>query len=314
VSDIALNMSDAWPEDGAEPAAAPTPAPEPVVETPAPPVAAETEHVPAPPAESFYRHTRVVRITHWINLVCVTLLLLSGLQIFNAHPMLYWGAYGADADKPFVSLGAVYGPGHSLIGVTKLGPLKLHTTGLFGVSGGEIRGYPKWLTLPASRDLADGRRWHFFMAWIFVLNGLVYLVSNTINGHFRRDLAPTGEQLRPRNLWRDIVDHALLRHPVGEAAKRYNVLQKLAYLGVIALLVLMVMTGLTMSPGFDAFAPGLLWLFGGRQSARTIHWICANLIVLFVLVHVIEVFIAGVANEIGSMITGRYTIKTGAGR
>jgi len=313
VSDIALNMSDAFPEPDGPPVPAPEPVIEPAAETPAPDAVITAEHAPTPPTETFYRHTRVVRITHWINVICITLLLLSGLQIFNAHPMLYWGKYGADADTPFVSLGAIYGPGHVLQGVTKLGPLKLHTTGLFGVSGGEIRGYPKWLTLPASRDLADGRRWHFFMAWIFVINGLVYLVSNAVNGHFKRDLAPTGAQLRPAAIWRDIVDHAMLKHPVGEEAKRYNVLQKLAYLGVILLLVLMVMTGLTMSPGFDAFAPGLLWLFGGRQSARTIHWICANLIVLFVLVHVIEVFIAGVFNEIGSMITGRYTIKTGAG-
>ena len=269
----------------------------------------------SPPVETatIYRHTRVVRVTHWINLICIAFLLFSGLQIFNAHPMLYWGKYGADADKPLVSLGAVYGPNHSLRGVTQIGPVTFPSTGVLGVSGNEIRGYPRWLTLPASRNLAVGRRWHFFMAWIFVLNGLVYLVSNAVNGHFKRDLAPTREQLKPRHIWRNIVDHAQFKHPVGEEARIYNVLQKLAYLGVIVLMALMVLTGLTMSPGIDAFAPGLVWIFGGRQSARTIHWICANLIVLFVLVHVVEVFIAGVANEIGSMITGRYTYPTGEG-
>jgi thiosulfate reductase cytochrome b subunit len=103
-----------------------------------------------------------------------------------------------------------------------------------------------------------------------------------------------------------------LKHSRGEAAKSYNVLQKLTYLIVIFLLLpAMVLTGLTMSPGFDSFAPVLLTLFGGRQSARTLHFIFANLIVLFVIVHVVEVFIAGVFNELGSMITGRYTIKTG---
>jgi len=267
---------------------------------------------PPPPTETIYRHTRVVRVTHWINLVCIVFLLFSGLQIFNAHPMLYWGKYGADADKPFVSLSAVYGPNHSLRGVTQIGPIKLPSTGLFGVSGNEIRGYPSWLTLPGSRNLAAGRRWHFFMAWIFVINGLVYLVSSAVNRHFTRDLVPTRDQLKPAHIWQNIVDHARLKHPVGEEARVYNVLQKFAYLGVILLMALMVLTGLTMSPGIDAFAPGLLWVFGGRQSARTIHWICANLIVLFVAVHVIEVFIAGVVNEIGSMITGRYTYPTGA--
>jgi thiosulfate reductase cytochrome b subunit len=309
VSDIALNMSDAWPEGGGEPLITPPAEPEAAA---APEPVVETAEAPTPPTEVIYRHTRVVRLTHCINVICLTFLLLSGLQIFNAHPMLYWGKYGADADTPFVSLGAVYDAHHNLMGLTKIGPLKFNTTGLFGVSHNEIRGYPSWLTLPASRNLAVGRRWHFFMAWIFVINGLIYLVSNAINGHFRRDLAPSWSQLKPSNIWRDIVDHIKLKHPVGEEARRYNVLQKLAYLGVILLLTLMVLTGLTMSPGFDAFAPGLLWLFGGRQSARTIHWICANLIVLFVLVHVIEVFIAGVFNEVGSMLTGRYTIKTGA--
>jgi thiosulfate reductase cytochrome b subunit len=266
-----------------------------------------------PGAEIIYRHTLVVRVTHWINVVCVTLLLLSGLQIFNAHPMLYWGQKGDDYDRPFVSIGADDWRKDHPKGVTRIGPIVIPTTGVLGVSGGEVRAYPRWLTLPSNQDLADGRRWHFFMAWIFVINGLVYLISNAINGHFKRDLAPTREQIRPRHIWMDIVDHLKLKHPVGEAAKHYNVLQKFAYLGVILLITLMVLTGLTMSPGVDAALPGLLSLFGGRQSARTLHWICANLIVLFVLVHVIEVFIAGVVNEIGSMITGRYRIKTREG-
>jgi thiosulfate reductase cytochrome b subunit len=270
------------------------------------------EAAPAPPTRTIYRHSLVVRVTHWINVVCLTCLFLSGLQIFNAHPALYWGQYGADADPSILSLGAQYAPDHSLKGVTKIGPLSFNTTGVLGVSHNEVRGYPAWATLPGDRNLAVGRRWHFFMAWIFVANGLIYLVSNTLNGHFRRDLAPTGAQLKPRHIVRSIIDHALLKHPVGEEARSYNVLQKFAYLGVILLMMLMVATGLTLSPAMDAFAPGLLLVFGGRQSARTIHWICANLIVLFVLVHVAEVFIAGVFNEVGSMITGRYTYRTGA--
>jgi thiosulfate reductase cytochrome b subunit len=268
---------------------------------------------PKPGTEIIYRHTVVVRVTHWINVVCLTLLLLSGLQIFNAHPMLYWGQKGDEYDRAFVSIGVDDWRKAHPRGIIKIGPLAVDTTGVLGVSGGVARAYPRWLTLPANQDLADGRRWHFFMAWIFVINGLVYLGSNAINGHFKRDLAPTREQIRPRHIWMDIVDHVKLKHPVGEAAKHYNVLQKFAYLGVIVLISLMVFTGLTMSPGVDAAVPWLLNLFGGRQSARTLHWICANLIVLFVLVHVIEVFLAGVVNEVGSMITGRYRIKTGEG-
>ncbi len=266
----------------------------------------------APPStgrEVIYRHSVVVRVTHWINLICLTVLLMTGLQIFNAHPMLYWGQYGADADPPVLSMALEHGRG-----ITRIGPFAFDTTGVFGLSGGDARGYPAWATWPTHRNLALGRSWHFFMAWLFVTNGLTYLVSNAINGHFKRDLAPTRQQLRPSHIWRDIIDHIKLKHPVGEEAKSFNVLQKFAYLSVVFILLPgMVLTGLTMSPGFDAFCPLLLSLFGGRQSARTLHFIFANLIVLFVIVHVVEVFIAGVFNEIGSMITGRYTYRTGAG-
>ena len=99
-----------------------------------------------------------------------------------------------------------------------------------------------------------------------------------------------------------------LKHPAGAAAKRYNPLQRLAYMGVIVLITLMVLTGLTMSPGFDAVCPWLLEVFGGRQSARSIHFIGASLIVLLVLVHLIEVVLAGPINEVRSMLTGRYVV------
>ena len=272
--------------------------------------------VPSQPSDSghevIYRHSRVVRITHWINVICILLLLMSGLQIFNAHPRLYWGQFGADPDHSFLSMLAYPTGEDTFRGETRLGDMRFNTTGLFGASLHQNRGIPWWATLPGERNLSTGRRWHFFMAWIFVINGLVYLVSNAINGHFKRDLALTREEVKPRNLWRDIVDHALLRHPTGEAAKRYNPLQKIAYLGIVFLVLPgIVLTGLTMSPGFNAFAPVLLSLFGGRQSARSIHFICANLIVLFVIVHVVEVFLVGVVNEVGSMITGRYKVKLG---
>jgi thiosulfate reductase cytochrome b subunit len=288
-------------------------------QVPPEPAGAETTAPPTPRREVIYRHSLVVRITHWINVVAVTLLLMSGLQIFNAHPALYWGQYGADFDPPVLEIKAEgLGSGHP-VGVTAVGRLAIRTTGVLGVSGGrsgapEARGFPRWATLPGWRDLATGRRWHFFLAWILVINGLAYLVAGVLNGHFRRDLAPRWAQLRPSHVLKEIWDHILLRHPTGEAARSYNVLQKFAYLAVVFILLpMMVATGLTMSPGFDAVAPWLLDLFGGRPSARTLHFVSANLIVLFVLVHVVEVFIAGAFNEIGSMITGRYAIRTEAG-
>jgi thiosulfate reductase cytochrome b subunit len=268
-----------------------------------------------PKREIIYRHGLVVRITHWINVLVISLLLMSGLQIFNAHPRLYWGSYGADFDHPWLWTLARQGPS-GLHGALRVGGFEIPTTGVLGVSRGPgghlvVRGFPVWATLPSWQDLATGRRWHFFLAWIFVANGLVYLVVGTVNGHFRRDLAPRPAELAPQSLARDVLDHIRLNHPRGEAAKRYNTLQKLAYIGVVFFVLPgVVATGLTMSPGMDAAAPWLLSLFGGRQSARSIHFICANLIVLFVIVHVVEVFLAGVVNEIGSMITGRYAVPT----
>jgi thiosulfate reductase cytochrome b subunit len=163
--------------------------------------------------------------------------------------------------------------------------------------------------VPSWRDLATGRRWHFFFAWLFAINGLVYLAFGLFGGHFRRDLLPTRAQLAPANIRHEIVTHARLRFPKGEEAKRYNVLQKLSYIGVaLVALPLMVATGLTMSPGLDAAWPWLPELFGGRQSARSIHFICASLVVLFVIVHLVMVVASGTWNNIRSMITGRYAI------
>ena len=263
------------------------------------------------------RHSGVTRATHWINVLAVSLLLMSGLQIFNAHPALYWGQKSTFA-APWISMSMQERNGQP-VGVTTLGGARFETTGLFGYSGQvgrrEPRGFPAWATVPSYRDLASGRRWHFFFAWVFVINGLVYLGFALVGGHLRRDLLPTPDQLAPRSIRRDIADHLRLRFPKGEAARRYNLLQKLAYLAMILLVLpLMLLTGLSMSPGFNATAPWLIDLFGGRQSARSIHFICAGLIVLFVLVHVALVVLSGFRNNMRSMITGRYAIETEGGR
>jgi len=266
-----------------------------------------------PKREVIYRHKLATRITHWINVFCISLLLMSGFTILNAHPRLYWGQYGANADQPLFAINSYQRDGQ-WIGVTQIGPLAFETTGVLGASemDGHMvpRGIPAWLTLPSYRDLATGRRWHFFLAWLFVTNGLVYLVFGFANGHIKRDIAPTKGELEPKHLWSDIVAHAKLHIPRGEESKRYNTLQKVAYIGVIFLILpMMILTGLSMSPGFDSAAPWLPQLFGGRQSARTIHFITANLIVLFVAVHLFEVFLVGAWNEIRSMITGYYEVK-----
>jgi len=258
------------------------------------------------------RHSLAVRITHWINALSLLLLLLSGLQIFNAHPALYFGQQ-SDFAHPWLSMRAYPNAG-GLEGVTRINGQGLDTTGFLGASRHHgvltARGFPDWLTLPAWQSLALGRRWHFFFAWVFAINGAIYIASGVVSGHLRRDLAPTPDQLAPRHFLHEIWDHLRLRFPKGEEARRYNVLQKLAYLGVVLLLLpLMVLSGMTMSPSLDAMFPWLLDLFGGRQSARSIHFITANLIVLFVFVHLVMVVLSGTWNNIRSMITGRYAIE-----
>lgn len=259
------------------------------------------------------RHSVVTRLTHWLNVLCLAALLASGLQIFNAYPRLHWGQYGADADPAMLEIGARGDPGKPR-GFVTVGGASVDTTGVLGLSKADgewtPRAFPDWLTLPSYQDLAAGRRWHFFFAWAFVINGLIYLGYGLLSGHLRRDLAPAAKELAPRHLWREIVDHARLRFPSGDDAKRYNALQKLAYVAVLAgLLPLMALTGLTMSPGMNSAFPLLLDIFGGRQSARTIHFVTASLLVAFVLVHVAMVVLSGPWNNMRSMITGRYAIR-----
>jgi thiosulfate reductase cytochrome b subunit len=257
-----------------------------------------------------YRHPLYVRLTHWVNALALLVMLFSGLQIFNAHPALYIGRASA-FDHPILAMDSRDDGKGGLVGLTHVGKATFVTTGVFGASKveGEMtdRGFPTWLTFPSEQDLATARLWHFFVAWIFAVNGALYVAWALWRRHLQRDLWPTGGQLR--HIGRSIVEHLRLRFPRGEEARRYNVLQKLSYLVVmLGLLPLMVLTGMTMSPGLDAAFPWLLQVFGGRQTARTIHFIVAWSLVLFFLVHIVMIFAVGVVNELRSMITGRYVI------
>ncbi|MEO7008671.1 MAG: cytochrome b/b6 domain-containing protein [Caldimonas sp.] len=265
----------------------------------------------APPelARRFYRHRLPVRVMHWINVVCMTILLMSGLNIFNAHPALYWGQESTFA-SPWLSFHGRDTP-NGPIGVTRIGSKEFDTTGVLGLSnvnGAPTgRAFPSWATIPSSQWLAMGRHWHFFFAWIFVINGLAYLLYTLFSRHLVRDLVPTRDEWR--HIGRSIRDHLLFRHPVGAAAKRYNVLQNLAYLVVIfGLLPLIVFAGLAMSPRLDTVYTGWVELLGGRQSARSLHFLAAFGLLLFVLIHVFEVLIGGVWNQLRSMVTGWYTV------
>lgn len=255
------------------------------------------------------RHRLSTRLWHWVNALTILVMLMSGLMIFNAHPRLYWGQYGANFDKPWLQIGTM---GEK--GVLIVGRRTFDTTGVLGLwsdGQGVVRrkAFPSWATIPSSYSLADARIWHFFFAWILVLGAIAYGVISLLNRHFQRDILPRWQELAPRHIWHDIKQHARLRFPTGAAARDYNVLQKLAYLSVLCgLLPLMVLTGLTMSPGLNAAWPWLLDLFGGRQSARSIHFLCAFALVAFILIHLLMVLLAGPINEVRSMITGRYRL------
>lgn len=256
----------------------------------------------------YLRHPLALRLTHWVNVVVLSVMLGSGLQIFNAHPALYWGK-ASDFDRPFIEMTAEYGPDNKPIGVTRVAGAEFNTTGFLGLSSGRGRGFPEWLTLPSYQALAAGRRWHFFFAWIFVLNGAAFTLWALLRGHLRRDLLPSLQELN--KLPRTAVEHARLRFPKGEEARQYNIIQKLSYLAVLfGFGPLIVLTGLAMSPTIDSAYPFLLDLFGGRQSARTIHFLCAFGFVLFFLVHIALVVVAGPFNNLRSMITGYYRIET----
>ena len=262
---------------------------------------------PVTEKERVYRHALPVRLGHWLNVVCLFILIMSGLQIFNAHPALYWGDR-SDRDRPLLSIRPVRAEDGNIHGITTILGYRFDTTGVLGYSDGSGRAFPSWATIPSARWLAMGRQWHLFFAWVFVLNGLIFTVYMLTSRHLTRDLTPSRKDLS--EIGKTIKDHIRLHHPQGNEAKRYNVLQKLAYLGVIfGLAPLIVLTGLAMSPTIDAAFPWLLTIFGGRQAARTIHFIACFSFVGFIVIHVSQVILTGFFNNIRSMVTGWFVIK-----
>lgn len=254
-----------------------------------------------PDGPLIYRQRLLTRITHWVWAISLFFLMLTGLQIFNAFPSLQLGKEsGFGYDNAILKIGAVEVDG-GLRGVTRIFGVEFDTTGMLGVSGGEARAFAEALTIPSKTSLATGRVIHFFFAWVLVLALGLWLVASAVNGHLGQ-LIPTVADLRA--LPRDIADHARLRlHRSGE----YSVLQKLAYASVLFVaLPLMILTGLSMSPGVNAAAPWLLDLFQGRQTARTIHFLTMLALLGFFAVHMAMILLAGPVNEMRSILTGWY--------
>ena len=267
-------------------------------------------------ATLYYRHSLPVRIMHWLIVVTLPILLMSGLNIFNANQALYWGKSSYSGAPPLLELQSRESDDGELVGVTRIFGHEFVTTGFLGASRdaeGELadRGFPSWLTIPGHKWLSLARRWHLFFAWLLVITGIGFVSHAIFSRHLQRDLLPSREDWR--SIGRTFIDHLLLRHPSGEAARNYNVLQKMAYLGVIFLLFpLVILNGLGMSPALDALFPGWVGLFGGRQSMRTIHFVVSWALVAFTAMHLFQVIVNGFWNNLRSMITGYYRIPAEA--
>ncbi len=261
------------------------------------------------PGDLVRRHRLSTRLWHWLNVVTLAVMMMSGMMIFNAHPRLYWGQYGANADHAWFEIGST-----ETSGFVTAGPLRIQTDGVLGRwtdADGQVqrRAFPHWITIPSRYNLADARLWHLAFAWVLGLSLLAYMLVSLWNRHFRQDLTISRAEIRPSHLWADIKDHARLKFPTGAAALRYNILQKLAYASVLfVLLPLIILSGLTLSPAMDSGWQWLLDVFGGRQSARSLHFIAMILLIGFFFVHIAMVVLAGPINELRSMLSGWYRL------
>ncbi|WP_230772746.1 cytochrome b/b6 domain-containing protein [Sphingomonas sp. Leaf4] len=226
-------------------------------------------------APTVYRHRLATRLWHWVNAVAIVILIGSGLMILNAHPRLYWGRYGANFDAPWITFDR----------------------------------FPGWVTIPQTYNLALARNWHLSFALVLGFGLLAYMIVSLLNRHFQRDLTIRARELSRAHLTADVKAHLAFRFHDPERPGDYNVLQKLSYaLVLFALLPLVIATGIAMSPGLNAAFPWLLDLLGGRQSARSIHFLAASGITLFVIVHLVLVILAGAVNEVRSMLTGWWRV------
>lgn len=239
------------------------------------------------------RHARWVRISHWIVTVSVLTLAFSGVVILMAHPRLYWGEVGNDLTPALVELPISRNHRHG--GWDQPTPFFADAAGPVSASR----------TYDIFNQNGWGRSLHFLAAWCLVLPGVVYLLAGIFGGHFRSHIWPKAGELRPRLFWREVVDHLRLQIPPATGGPRYGLLQKCAYSAVLFVgAPLIVITGLAMSPAVTAAYPFLLDLFGGFQSARTIHFFTFAALLLFVFVHVVMVIKSGFRRQIQAMTVG----------
>jgi len=239
------------------------------------------------------RHARWVRCTHWIVTLSFLTLTISGFAILRTHPRLYWGEVGNELTPALIEL-----------------PIsRNHRHGGWEKSTPFFRDASSPVTASRTYDILNQNSWgrslHFLAAWFLVLTGAVYLLAGIFTGHFRRHLAPRASELTLRPLWDDLKSHLHLQIRVATGGPQYGLLQKCAYLVVVFLaLPLAVLTGLAMSPAITAAYPFLSGMFGGFQSARTIHFFVSVTLVLFLAGHVLMVIKSGFKRQVRAMTIG----------
>jgi thiosulfate reductase cytochrome b subunit len=265
--------------------------------------------------EKVYRHSIAARVTHWMWALAILVMVMSGLQIFNAAPYLD-ASDKSDPARRVLAFDAGMDPTTNRpVGTTTVFGHAVTTTNLFGYTddgagGRAARAFPGWLTLPGMQDLAGGRRWHFFFGWILTLSIVVYIIAGAV----RKDLAEL--ILRPSDLPKllpmQLYYFRLRKEPPKHGT--YNPLQKAAYTVVLfAFIPLLILTGLALSPGIDSIAQPLTVLFGGRQFARLWHFTLMALLIGYFATHMVLVFSTGAWNNLRSMVTGWYELKKGDG-
>jgi len=239
-------------------------------------------------------HAIWVRLAHWLIAGVVLSLAYSGIVILMAHPRLYWGWSGNDLTRPLIELplGRNYHHGGWDAAIP-----------FFGDPGGPVS---RVRTYDIFNQNGWARSLHFLLAWLLVTALALFAAASLVTGHLRKDLLPKGEELEPRALWRDVRDHLALRIAPAQGGPPYGVLQKLAYLFVVFVaLPVMALSGMSMSPTLAAAWPWLPALFGGTQSARTIHFLFLCLIGLFLIAHLLMVALSGFGRQLRAMTWGR---------
>ncbi len=255
----------------------------------------------------YLRFPLVTRLLHWTVAASIFALLWSGLWVFNIHPRLYWGDqgyFGAPAIAEIVADTSGEEPRYAI----HIGDLSMNVTGVMGRGSGQP--YVRLFNYPQGFDFGGNRALHFTAAWFLVLGWLYYVYHLLSSDRLRQTWLPTRAEMTLRHIWQDFVNHLKFRRAQGDEARRYNILQKLSYLTLMFLLFpLIFLTGLTMSNSITTAWPFLFDLFGGRQSARTLHFVFASITVLFILIHLLQLLVVGFTNYMRSMITGRFQIR-----